>query len=304
MKPDFTRRDILFNSGLAGGGLAMSTVFGAPSAQAITTGNEEYVDNIFPDKKDMLDAFIKAEGDTSGEEVVLYGVSNVYTYIPGQTDQKVFDIELYAVRRYQPIDGGWLRLHREAGAFRDAETGEIMTRWYNPFIEREVEIIDLFQEFNRRYLAENLGKTWNVAASRHGNDLFFQRNFFLSEEAEIQPSEYPLHGSATTYDLSEYINLFTTMDAITDRSITSAPAFGVTNSVGNWLPWMEMGTRPGFLVHQFSRTERLPEDLKAYVRERDPSFLVAPTEFSPRDEVGTSLVHYKKIIDERRARGK
>lgn len=307
MKPDFTRREMLNFSGAAGGSMAALGLMGTSPVFANSSSDEKFVKELFPTQKAKLDAFIKAEGDTSGDEMVLYGVSNVFSYIHGQQDRKLFDIELYAVRRYYPVEGGWVRLHREAGAFRNAETGKIMTKWYNPFLEREVEIIDLFQTFNRRYLAANLGKTWNVNASRHGNDLFFQRNFFLSEEAEIQPAEYPLHGSASTFDLSEYIHIFTTMEAINDPTITMAPAFGITNSVGNWLPWMEMGTRPGYLVHQtrfvkLDSVDKMPEDVKAYVRERDAKYLTAPTEFKERDEHGTSLVRYKRIIDERRAR--
>lgn len=259
----------------------------------------------FSDPMQKLDAFIKCEGDTSGAEHVVYGEATIFAFIPGRSGIPLIKSELYAVRRYLPTEGGWIRLHREAGVYRDLETNEIVSHWYNPFLQREVEVIDLAQEFNRKYLASELGKSWNVGVMVHGNDVFFQRNFFISRKSSITPQEYPLHSSGPDYDLAEYHNYFTKLDALENPDVTAAPAFGVTNSVNNWLPWMEMGNRPGYLIHQtrykkLAGVEYMPEGFRTYIGTHYPDFLSAPTEFRENDLNTTGWNFYKQVIDERR----
>ena len=301
MKPDFPdtdagqgRRDFLGVMALASSGLI--------TAAANTVSAKSKIN--FDDPQQKLDAFIKTEGDTSGAEHVVYGESTIFALIRGQPGRPLIKSELYAVRRYMRTDGGWIRLHREAGVYRDLETDEILSHWYNPYLEREVEVIDLAQEFNRKYLASELGKTLDIGVMVHGDDVFFQRNFFISRKSSITPDEYPLHSSGPNYDLAEYHNYFTKLSAIEDENLSAAPAFGVTNSVNNWLPWMEMGNRPGYLIHQ-SRFKKLkgvndmPEGFVAHIAAHYPDHLLAPTEFREIDLNTTGWNFYKQVIDER-----
>ena len=90
-----------------------------------------------------LEAYVKAVGDTSGAEVVTYGKSTVYAFVPGEKARPLFAIEIVGVSRYERIDGGYQRLHREVGYYTDLETGAVLERWYNPFTEREVDVIHI-----------------------------------------------------------------------------------------------------------------------------------------------------------------
>jgi hypothetical protein len=258
----------------------------------------------FADPAQKLDAFIKVEGDTSGEEHFLYGYGTIYAYIDGMPDRKLMDTELYAVRRYRRVDGGWIRLHREAGIYRDPETKKILTRWRNPWLERDIEPINIYQEFNRRYLAADLGRTFNIGVAVQGDDVFMQRSFFIVRPSEYQPAEYPLHGQDHFYNLSEFINFFAKASDIVDPRLSAAPAVGVTNSVTGWFPWMEMGNAPGQLVHQIrfkklSKVAEMPSDFVEIVRRHDPKFLTAPTEFSAPDLATSGERFYKSVIDQR-----
>jgi len=287
--PDTGRRNFF---GLAA--LASSTAVARPASR---------ID--FDDPGQKLDAFIKTEGDISGAEHVVYGQATIFALIPGQAGRPLLKSELFAIRRYLPTEGGWVRLHREAGVYRDLDNNEILKRWYNPYLRRKVEIIDLAQEFNRKYLVSEMGKSWNVNVMVHHDDVFFQRNFFISRNSSIPPKEYPLHSSGPHYDLAEYHNYFTRRSALEDESISSAPAFGVTNSVASWLPWMEMGNRSGYLIHQ-SRFKKLrgvsdmPRDFVEHIAARHPSHLSAPAEFREIDVNTTGWDFYRRVIDERR----
>lgn len=292
--PDTGRRDFMSVLALASAGMMT-----APKAVRAKSSID------FDDPQKKLDAFIKTEGDISGAEHVVYGEATIFSFIPGQSGKPLIKSELYAVRRYLPTEGGWIRLHREAGLYRDINTNEILTHWYNPFLEREVEIIDLAQEFNRPYLASELGKSWNVSVMVHDDDVFFQRNFFISRPSSLTPEDYPLHSAGANFDLSEYHNYFTKLSALEDDSLTAAPSFGVTNSVGNWLPWMEMGNRPGYLIHQtrfkkLKSVQDMPSDFVEYIARHYPDQLSAPTEFREIDASTTGWGFYKQVIDDRR----
>ena len=259
----------------------------------------------FADPGPRLDAFIKVEGDHTGAEVVQYGVGSIYSFFDGRRDRRLFDTEAYAVRRYQRIDGGWLRLHREVALYRDPATGKIINSWYNPYLERNVEVIDIVQEFNRQYLVSDLGKVFDVGISAHDDDAHLHRNFFISRPAELPPAQYPLHGQEPTWDLAEYHNYFCKLSDLLNPNVPNAAAIGSTNSVCSYLPWLEMGNVPGFLIFhmrskKLARVEDMSADLVAYVAKRYPTHLTAPTEFKPNDLATTGLNFYKTVIDAKR----
>jgi hypothetical protein len=299
---DISRRTLL-SLGAAGMTLPMfGDVFAPPAF-----GAEMQTDR-FADSAALLDAFIKTEGDQSGETSVTYGYGTLFSWFPNQANGPLVDTELCAVRRYRRIPGGWVRLHREVGLYRDHKTKKILKTWYNPYIEREVEIIDLFQEFNRRYVAETLGKTWFIDYSEMTGDAFFQRNFFIDRPSPMHPRDYPLHSQDVHYELSEYVNYFAKVDALLDPSVSSAHSTGATNSIGNLLPWMEMGNHPGKIIHQIhftklSRVEEMPADFLDYAAKRYPKYLEAPTDYVESDLNNTSWTKYRDVIDQRRAAG-
>jgi len=261
----------------------------------------------FADPRQKLDAFIKVEGDQSGAEHFLYGYGTITAYIDGMPDRRLFDTELYAVRRYRRIDGGWLRLHREAGIYRDPQTRAILKKWRNPWLERDIEPINILQEFSRRYRVADLGRAFNIGVSVKDDDVFMQRSFFVVRPSEFNPRDYPVHGQDYFYGLSEYVNFFAKSSDIANPKLSSAPAVGVTNSVTGWFPWLEMGTAPGVLVHQtrFKKVPSLadiPADFVAAVRAQDPKFLTAPTEFAEPDLATSGERYYKAVIDRRLGR--
>ena len=294
MNPDDIRdrREMLSLLAMAG------SMFGASGAQAATA-----ID--FTDPTQKLDAFIKVEGDTAGKEVVQYGVGSIYTFIEGQKDRKLFDTEAFAVRRYEHTPGGWIRFHREVAVYRDAQTGKIINSWFNPYLERNVEVIDIYQQFNRQYLVADLGKSFDINVKVHDDDAFFSRNFFVSREAEIQPKDYPLQGQDSRWELSEYHNYFCKLSDLNNKKLSSAPCVAATNSVSSFLPWLEMGNVPGHLIFQMrsaklARVEDMPKDLVDYVTKHYPTYLKAPETFVPNDANTTGMNFYKQIIDAKR----
>lgn len=291
---------------LFGAGLSLPTMLDMLGNGAFAA---EMTSDRFRDSKALLDAFIKAEGDQSGESTVTYGYGTLFSWFPNQANAPLVDTELCAVRRYRRVEGGWVRLHREVGLYRDHKTKEILQTWYNPYIERKVEVIDLFQEFNRKYVTDTLGKSWFINYSEMTGDAFFQRNFFIDRPSPMHPRDYPVHSQDPHYELSEYVNYFAKVSDLIDPNVSNARSTGATNSIGNILPWMEMGNQPGKIIHQIhftklKRVEDMPRDFVEYSQKRYPKYLEAPSEYVEADLNNTSWTKYKTVIDERRVKSR
>lgn len=251
----------------------------------------------------LLEAFIKVEGDTSGAEQFTHTYANVYTLFDDRQDRHLFDRERLIARRYQPIDGGWMRLHREVALYRDPLTKDLITEFYNPYLERSVPIIDIHRDFHRPYLVRDVGSSLEIGVMPADDDLFFFRRFFVSRRAEIQPSDYPLHGSDERYELSENHSYIAKTRDVLNSLFPSVPSRGATTSISNWLPWMEMGTAPGKLIHQirFAKLKSLDDlpnkDFLETVARKYPDHLSAPTTYREEDTRNTGMGWYKEQID-------
>ena len=85
------------------------------------------------DPEELLDAYVRTVGDTSGKPVLLYASVVVIGMYPGEKGQKLFGLEVLGASRFLPTDEGYQRLHREVGLYTDLQTGEVMGTWDNPW---------------------------------------------------------------------------------------------------------------------------------------------------------------------------
>ena len=61
------------------------------------------------DPEELLDAYIRTVGDTSGKEVLLYASVVVIGMHPGEKGQKLFGLEVLGASRFLPIEDGYQR---------------------------------------------------------------------------------------------------------------------------------------------------------------------------------------------------
>jgi hypothetical protein len=203
--------------------------------------------------------------------------------------------------RYEKSDGGYLRLHREIGYYTDLKTGEVIRRWFNPWLQREVDVIPIQNDpVNRRYTAQNSNYSFNVS----GDDIVFYREVPLRYPNPLDRATYPLNSSGDFYEAMEMFTTFIRRDQLDNPKLTSVPSTGTWTRFGPWLPWMEMGAHQGYLVYH-SRAfkpanglEGLPVRLREYIAKDNPKYLSAPEKFTEPDE--TSWTYFKKALDERR----
>ena len=249
-----------------------------------------------------LEAYVRANGDTSGAPVATWASGRVYAYVPGEKPRALFGLEVLGMSRFQKIEGGYLRLHREIGFYTDLATGEVLKTWKNPWLQRDVEVIPIQNDpVNRRFTVENT--SFSVLES--GDDVMFYREVPLRYPNPLDPATYPENSSGEFYEAIEMFNTFVQRQALADPGQTSVPSTGSWTRFGPWLPWMEMGSREGYLLYH-SRSlkpreglDALPARLRQYVAMNYPKYLEAPATFTSPDE--TSWTFFKKVLDARKA---
>ncbi len=253
------------------------------------------------DPAQRLDAYVRANGDTSGKPVAQWASGTIYAYVPGEKPRALFGLEVLGMSRYERIEGGYLRLSREIGYYTDLQTGEVLERWMNPWLQREVEVVPIQNDpVNRRFLAASP----NYRVTQAGADVMFYREVPLRYPNPLDPKNYPEYSSGEFYEAIEMFNTFVRRADLDDPRQTSVPATGSWTRVGPWLPWMEMGQRPGYLLYH-SRSlkpvdglDGIPAGLRERVARDAPRYLEAPAAFSAPDE--TSWTFFKKRVDARR----
>ncbi len=248
-----------------------------------------------------LDAYVRANGDTSGKPVATWATGTVYAYVPGERPRALFGLEVLGMSRFLRIDGGYQRLHKEVGYYTDLQTGQVIDRWFNPWLQREVEVVHIQNDpVNRKFLVAQPAFKINES----GDDIAFYREVPLRYPNPLDPANYPLHSSGDFYEAIEMFNTFAQRRDLANARLTSVPSTGSWSRMGPWLPWMEMGGRQGFLLYH-SRAMKpraglagVPARLVAEVRRRHPAYLEPPAQFREPDE--TSWTFYKRLVDERR----
>lgn len=257
------------------------------------------------DPAQQLEAYVRANGDTSGRASATWATGTVYGYVPGEKPRPLFGLEVFGMSRYQRIDGGYLRLSREVGYYTDLNTGAVLTRWFNPWLQRDVEVVPIQNDpVNRRFTLQNISFRINAT----GDDVAMYREVPLRYPNALDRANYPLYSSGDFYEAMEMFNTFVRRRDLANSKLTSVPSTGSWTRLGPWLPWMEMGAHQGNLVYH-SRSFKpadglagMPAWLIEHVRNNHPKYLDAPSEFTSPDE--TSWTFFKKKVDtERKAAG-
>lgn len=256
------------------------------------------------DPEQLLDAYIRTVGDTSGTEVLLYASVVVIGMHPGEKGQKLFGLEVLGASRFLPIEDGYQRLHREVGLYTDLQTGEVLGRWDNPWSGESVEVIHIQNDpVNFPFTVETQRGPYRVKFDDLGHTIGFHRQIPLRYPNPLPMAQYPKHTANDWYEAAELFNSFVTKADLADRSKTSLPEVGTWSRTGPWLPWMEMADRPGYLLYHgrsvklMNGLDDLRPELRAHIETHYPTYTGAPDTFeSPND---TSWTYFKKVLDAR-----
>lgn len=268
-----------------------------------------------------IDAFTASQKSTCGtleEGVTRYGIfeGRAWSRVPGEKDRHLFDVLGINVRHCLVVNDetrgrGFRSVSREIMVYFDPATGDVADEWDNPWTGETIQPIHVANDpVNMRSIRYERNEDGSPTdASR----TFRRYGDIVASSAEI-PLFYrnPLGGEfqpyvGGMYHAMEIFNSFYAADRILDNDVRSVGESHLAWSrVAQWLPWLEMGDRPGVMIFNatgFSTFDqsRIPGKLKALLDERYPEYWTPPPLDDDRPNE-TSWTVFKKHLEVRNAK--
>lgn len=234
-----------------------------------------------------------------------------YSRVPGEKDRHLFNLVGINVRQCgvseDDVRGrGFRSVSREIMAYLDPETNEIMDTMTNPWTGADIDVIHVANDpVNMRETRWEMDESGEAAMT-----VELRRYGPVSARSSEIPLFYknPLGGDyqqyvGGTYHAMEIFNSFYASEPLLDAD---AESLGQSHlgwvRVAKWLPWLEMGDRPGWMIFNasgFSTFDRdaLPERIVTILDERYPEYWTPPALDDARPNE-TSWTVFKKAIDE------
>ena len=250
------------------------------------------------DSSDNLTAFLKMRASLEeGKEVVYWWTGKVYSFMPQQRGKLLFDFEGYNIARLKEEGAHFQLLTKEASFYKDVESGAILESWFNPFIEDTVEVVQVWNDPVNMEFKKGQVK---IPYTNLGNDhICMNADILLAYPSQLSRKDYPKNSKSDIYQSAELFQFFVDKKDLDNAASPSAYAELSWTRVGDWLPWMEMGSTDGYLIYQCrgykleNGYQDLPNHIKEYVEKHQPEFTKAPTEYTKPNE--TSWSYYKKM---------
>ncbi len=247
-----------------------------------------------------------------GKPAIYAWTGNAYSRVPGERDRLLFRYEGMNIRACGTVEEagrgyGYRMVSREVLVYLDPETGEVVDRWTNPWTGKEVEVVHISND-----PVSSRAPTFAQGSRgpyRFGATLQDGRGWMSFEVPLFYPNvlggEYqPYVGG--TYHAMEMFSFYFDADRLLDRQVTGLDDAHVGwTRVGQWLPWMEMGSRVGSVMYhgagkRVRSFEDLPDTLRRVIDERYPEYRQPPPVDDTRPNE-TSWSFYKKHLDAQRA---
>jgi hypothetical protein len=302
-----TRRAALAGLGAGGAGLLAAGLTPAPAeAKARWTLDLDKAE-------DNCKALIKLQADLSGKPAMGGFPGGAWAWVPGEGNYHLFNTYGVGVSRveYHAEENGWRFYHREAQLYLDPKTNEVLESWLNPWTERRQEVMQVLNEHVNRFYPLTPGGRFAFpwAYETHGDDLVFRISVFRCEDSPMPRKDYPLQSQSDKYQTTELWGMIGSLREVMDPRVTSAHCVTSWARISGWLPFMEMGNRPGQMVfhsHSYKLlrgVDELPANIRAWFDTHAPEYFEPPKVWTPPQESIGVWNHAKKIIDERRAAG-
>ena len=244
-------------------------------------------------------AYQKMRADSKGADSFTDWQVTMYVVEPGKKAVAIMRLDGFNVGRFakQP-DGGFHWMSREVAYYRDLKTGKILNEWDNPITGQKNQVLQVINDpVNSKFGATSApGQPmlpWNV----RGDDVFLKMDIPLAYPNALQSADYPEESTGATYIASEHFLFFMKTRDLMDEKLTSIPLTYAWTRTGPWLPWMKMGTRPGYVLYSGQGKKlKNADELDPMVRETTmklhPDFMSAPKTYTTPNE--TSWTYYKK----------
>ncbi len=247
----------------------------------------------------QLDAFMRMRAANDGREVFANWWITMYAVLPGERPREIMKLDGFNAGRYaRQGDGSVQFITREVAYYKDPTSGKILAEWANPFTNQTNSVLQVANDpVNSRNAAPKPGEAGRFPFMQSGDDVFLRLDIPLAYPNPLLPADFPVGSSGPMYTASEHFTFFTKASYLADAKLASVPTTRSWTRTGPWLPWMKMGTRPGYLLYsghgrKFASFEELPAAVRDYTLANFPEYRSAPATYVTPNE--TSWTYYKK----------
>lgn len=242
------------------------------------------------------EAFILSQKGTCGtvlEGQTRYGIfeGRSYSRVPGERDRHLFNVLGINVRHCSVVEDdirgrGFRSVSREIMVYMDPESGEILDTWTNPWTGEDIQVLHVANDpVNMR--------AYRYQRDEEGNNADLERTFRVYGDLSAASAEIPLFYPnplggdyqayvGGMYHAMEIFNSFYSTERLFDYEAESMGDTHLSWSrVAQWLPWLEMGDRPGVMIFNatgFSTFDRdkIPQALVDILDDRYPLYWTPP----------------------------
>ncbi|MEO0989044.1 MAG: DUF1838 domain-containing protein [Cyanobacteria bacterium J06639_14] len=243
--------------------------------------------------------WVKVRNSTQGEESLLTWHGSVYALIPNEKKTRLFNLVGMSISRcIDNGEGGWDFMSRELVYYLDPETNAMVQQWHNPWTDKTVTVVPVANNpvqggpFQGEYPARVEGEFTTFSF-----DLFTTYPNPLAGDDRFLPySPNPIYQAAELFKLT-----VPTADLRDPNCTTVSKLILAWDRIGPWLPWMQMGDRPGQLIYssigrKVFDFKDLPELLQEQIDTHMPIYRHAPAAELDCDNV-TSWTYFRQHFD-------
>ncbi len=258
MSDSISRRGVIVGSAAAG--LAAAA---ASAGAKIQRGTRVPLDLSKP--ADNVTAYLKMRASTVTQDVFFWFTGRLDIAVPGEPVRPLINVESCILRRTELVSPlQWNVIDWEVALYRSAETGEYLTdgdeilnphtgRKVKPLAYREGPVRFRFSEQEPRIIGSrdvmpNTGKPFNYPWRIVGDDIWMTKSSYIKAPNWLDPREWPLESSGRDLIVATQSTLRSKLSDIENTAVASAPCDFAYTATSSWLPWMQMGPTPGFLV--------------------------------------------------------
>ncbi len=240
---------------------------------------------------------------------VRFGIfeGRAYSRVPGEKDRHIFNVLGVNTRQCGTVTDdergeGFRSVSREVMLYLDPETNEVLDTWDNPWTGEAVEVVHVAndpvnmraprfeRDANGKPASATLRLYGDIAMTSFEVPLFYDNPLGSEYQGYVGGHYHAMEIFNTTYIAAEMLEAESL-----GRSYIS------WSRIAQWLPWMQMGSKPGLMVVNatgFSSWDRddIPEPLRSVLEERYPTYFVPPPVDDTRPNE-TSWTVFRKHIE-------
>ncbi|MEZ5458274.1 MAG: DUF1838 family protein [Steroidobacteraceae bacterium] len=174
----------------------------------------------------------------------------------------------------------WTNQDYDIGFYVDYETRQILDIWRNPVTGQTVKVYHYRggPSGGRHQVAGPDGDVYGGRIGRWsvcGDQLWHTASLWGERPNPLHPREWPLASSGETLLGSMSLSFAGRLAEVADNDTPQVPALQIWTNTTGWMPWMEMGQRPGFNMWRWIGAKGTPAS------QLDPDLVAAAERVCP-----------------------